>query len=270
MNDIYELKYSLNNDFLKALSTVVKAADALSIPYFIAGATARDIVLHGIFGHTPGRATRDIDTAIFVDSWSQYEEMRGKLIASGLIATDIAHRLTEPQSGLPVDILPFGTLEDSERRIQWPPKHVETMSVVGFSEAYESSIQVKYDDLLFHVASLPGIALMKLIAWWERGNENPKDASDFYLLLSKYQLIHIDRMWEDYIPSDLGYKVEFVTAFLLGFDMRDILKEKSKEILIDIRDNHQDGLITAMSKGNHGIDIDGLEIELKAFWRGLL
>ncbi|KOO05780.1 nucleotidyl transferase AbiEii/AbiGii toxin family protein (plasmid) [Vibrio chagasii] len=269
MTSTYTSKHSLNQEFIEALSYVVKVTNALDIPYFIAGATARDIVMHGIFGHAPGRATADIDTAIFVNTWVQFEDIKTSLISSGLIETDLVHRLREPKSGYPVDILPFGDLEDDERRIQWPPKHEETMSVIGFKEAFESSIKVVIDGLTFNVASLPGIALMKLIAWGERGNENSKDASDFFLLMNKYQLIHQDRLWESYVPQDFDWNVELVTAFLLGFDVRDILKEESEEVLLDIKNKHQDRLITGMVKGHGTVDIDALEKQLEAFWRGV-
>ncbi|BDP33622.1 MULTISPECIES: nucleotidyl transferase AbiEii/AbiGii toxin family protein [Vibrio] len=269
MTNTYTLNHSLNEDFINALKEVVKVTNALEIPYFIAGATARDIVIHGIFGHAPGRATADIDTAIFVDTWGQFEDIKASLISSGLTETDLVHRLREPKSGYPVDILPFGALEDAERRIQWPPKHEETMSVVGFKEAFESSLQVDIDGLTFSVASLPGIALMKLIAWAERGNENSKDASDFLLLLNKYQLIHQDRIWEDYVPQEFDYDVELVTAFLLGFDVRDILKSESEEVLLSIKNEHEDRLLTAMARGNGSVDLDDLENQLNAFWRGV-
>ncbi|EGQ7973452.1 hypothetical protein I7Z51_002374 [Vibrio parahaemolyticus] len=269
MTDTYRLKHSLNDQFINALTEVVAVTNSLDIPYFIAGATARDIVLHGIFGHAPGRATADIDTAIFVHNWTQFDEIKASLIKSGLTETEMVHRLREPKSGYPVDILPFGALEDAERRIQWPPKYKETMSVIGFYEAFESSIQVEINDLTFKVASLPGIALMKLIAWSERGDENSKDASDFLLLIQKYQLIHSDRIWEDYVPSDYEYNVDVVTAFLLGFDVRDILKAESKSILLELKNDHKDRLLTAMANGNRAVDMDALEQQLDAFWRGV-
>lgn len=57
-----------------------------------------DIVLHGIFGHAPGRATADIDTAIFVHNWTQFDEIKASLIKSGLTETEMVHRLREPKN----------------------------------------------------------------------------------------------------------------------------------------------------------------------------
>ena len=59
MTNIYTLQNSLDPLLHRALSNVVAAANSIQIDYFIAGATARDIVLHGIFGYAPkiGRAS---------------------------------------------------------------------------------------------------------------------------------------------------------------------------------------------------------------------
>lgn len=50
MTNTYTLSNSLNPVFEQALLRVTNAVSPLGVPYFIAGATARDIVLHGIFG----------------------------------------------------------------------------------------------------------------------------------------------------------------------------------------------------------------------------
>ena len=61
---------------------------------------------------------------------------------------------------------------------------------------------------------------MKLTAWDERGDENSKDATDFFTIMDKYQLIHDGRMWEEYVPAEQwDYDMEKSAAFLLGFDV---------------------------------------------------
>jgi len=71
------------------------------------------------------------------------------------------------------------------------------MSVVGFQEAYENALTVNLKGSELKVASLPGIVMLKLMAWDERGAENSKDATDFYSILSRYGQIHDGRLWED-------------------------------------------------------------------------
>ena len=50
---------------LRLLDPIAREADCA---YFVAGATARDLMLVNIHGLRPGRATRDIDFGIAVES----------------------------------------------------------------------------------------------------------------------------------------------------------------------------------------------------------
>lgn len=55
------------------------------------------------------------------------------------------------------------------------------MNVAGFEEALTSSVCMEIDDdLRVQVASLPGLTLLKLVAWSDRGRETNKDAADLY------------------------------------------------------------------------------------------
>ncbi|PSW21001.1 hypothetical protein C9I98_03340 [Photobacterium sanctipauli] len=270
MSNTYTLSNSLNPVFEQALLRVVEAVNSLAVPYFIAGATARDIVLHGIFGHAPIRATRDIDTAILVANWEEFDATKAKLLAAGLAPTEQTHRLREPESGLPVDIIPFGQLADQDGQIQWPPSHDITMSVVGFQEAYQTALTVTLGTATFKVASLPGIAMLKLMAWDERGFENSKDATDFYSILSKYGQIHDGRLWEDYVPGEaLDFNLERQAAFLLGFDLKDLLSQATLAVLVGIKSNKHDNFLSAIVRTHKGTSLDEVEAQLDAFWMGV-
>ena len=58
---------------LEVLTLVERLAHGLGLEYFVAGATARDILLYHVFGIEPGRATLDVDLGIALDSWSQFD-----------------------------------------------------------------------------------------------------------------------------------------------------------------------------------------------------
>lgn len=269
MTNIYTLSHSLNPQFERALDSLVRIINGLGVPYFIAGATARDVVLHGIHGYPPIRATRDIDTAILVDNWEAFGVLREKLLAAGLQTTRVEHRLTEPVTMLPVDIIPFGQVADARGDISWPPHFDITMSVAGFQEAYDSSLTVSWRDLTFQVASLPGIALLKLIAWLERGAGNRKDATDFFTVLSRYHEIHDGRLWEDYVPGEaLGYDVERQGAYLLGFDVKPLLTPSTFEVVTTIIHDKTDPFIAAITATHRGTDIDRVSQLLADFWLG--
>lgn len=90
-----------------ALSNVVAAANSIPLDYFIAGATARDIVLHGIFGYAPSRATRDIDTAIFIRSWDEFTHARNAPDRKRDAWDNTCTPFNRTKTGLPLDIIPL-------------------------------------------------------------------------------------------------------------------------------------------------------------------
>ena len=52
---------------LAVLTVVDRVARELGLDYFVTGATARDILLYGVFGIDTGRLTRDVDLAVALD-----------------------------------------------------------------------------------------------------------------------------------------------------------------------------------------------------------
>lgn len=55
------------------------AAMQLHIPYFVIGATARDILIEHVHGLETTRATRDIDFAVSVASWEGFTQLKEQL-----------------------------------------------------------------------------------------------------------------------------------------------------------------------------------------------
>lgn len=175
---------------LRALDPVARAVDC---EYFVAGATARDLILVNVHGLRPGRATRDIDFGIAVRSWDQFARLKEGLVATGQFESNqkMLQRLvySDQSAGfsIPVDLIPFGGVTDHNRTIKWPPSRDIVMNVAGFEEALASSVSMQLEDsLTVRVASLPGLALLKLIAWSDRSRETNKDAADLFRLLTTY------------------------------------------------------------------------------------
>ena len=179
---------------------VDKAASQLNIPYLIVGAMARDIVMAYGFGAAIERATRDIDFGIQVASWSDFDKLQSQLIDQGFSQSTEPQRLISPEEwdldiGY-IDLVPFGALSDAGDLIAWPPKGEIKMSVLGFAEALNNATHVRIDadpELIVPVASPPGMALLKLVAWADRDIAlRPKDAQDLLYLMNTY--LKIDAM----------------------------------------------------------------------------
>jgi predicted nucleotidyltransferase len=73
---------------IRVLRAVNHVASALNCPFFVAGATARDLMLVNVYGLRPGRATRDIDFGIAVESWDEFQGLKERMIATGQFAGD--------------------------------------------------------------------------------------------------------------------------------------------------------------------------------------
>lgn len=225
MSNIYELKHPLNPAFEPVLNIIIDVTTQLDIPYFIAGATARDLLLFHVFNKDPGRKTHDIDTAILVSDWESFAAVKSALLASGLSETKLPYRLMHESSGLPIDIIPFGSIADKTGEIQWPPEHAVTMSVIGFQEAFDYAVLVDIGQgVSIKVTSLAGLVLLKLMAWQERRLETIKDVTDFLTILTEYPNVEFDRLYDDFIPAEkLNYDIERQGAFLLGYDLNMLL-----------------------------------------------
>ncbi len=121
-----------------------------------------------------------------------------------------------------VDLIPFGVLENSHNTIAWPPDMSIMMNVAGYRDAHASAASVEIEPgIMMSIASIPGIAVLKLFAWVDRGQENPKDAIDLVTLLRQYhEAGNQDRIYEDATAAleAVGYDIELAGAWLLGRD----------------------------------------------------
>lgn len=64
---------------LAVLRAIAGTTRELGLPYFVAGAMARDIVLTNVFGIDTGRATQDVDLAVALENWDQFKIIKEKL-----------------------------------------------------------------------------------------------------------------------------------------------------------------------------------------------
>ncbi len=67
---------------IEALKSISRSADILSVDYFIVGATARDLVF-GVYDIATGRATKDLDVGIQVETWDHFFQLKTSLLDTG-------------------------------------------------------------------------------------------------------------------------------------------------------------------------------------------
>jgi predicted nucleotidyltransferase len=202
--------------------------------FYIIGATARDIILSGIYKQKPGRMTDDLDIAIAIADWQKYAD-----IATGLETLEGFHKSKQQKQRFwfknvfMLDIVPFGEIAKADNNIYWPPEETHAMSVAGFTDVAKHTLQISVDNsFTIYVASLPGIFLLKLAAWRDRHLETNKDAFDMAFIIINYLEINIERAaTQNYDLYDVENFSTFIAgASLLGRDMKEILKN-NPEIL---------------------------------------
>lgn len=206
---------------------VKNAGTALGLDPFLVGATARIILLENVFGLYTGRATRDIDFAFALEDWAQFQAIKDRLTTTAPFdeAGGAVQRLiynAKSGNGFIVDLIPFGGLQNSRNTIAWPPDMSIMMNVAGYRDAQSSAVQVEIEPgIVISIASIPGLAVLKLFAWVDRRLQNPKDAFDLLTLLRQYnEAGNQERVYEDAITAleAVEYDVELAGAWLLGHD----------------------------------------------------
>jgi predicted nucleotidyltransferase len=214
----------------QVLARVDTAAREAGIDYLVVGATARTILSIGLVGRPPERTTRDIDIAAAVGSWADFERLADKLEKRGRSPHSF---LVE---GVEVDVVPYGGIEGEDRTILWPDDH--RMNVRGLSEAVDSAETVVLPGgLAARVPSIPALALLKLLTWWDRRASTRRDAIDLATMIDWYSSgTYFDRLYDD--EMDVLARHDFdpgpAGAWLLGSHMPGLLDHPGTEALLRI------------------------------------
>lgn len=238
---LLDLSGKINPELVEIYKTVAQVADGLGIPFFVVGATARDMVLELGYGISPSRATHDIDLGVKVADWQQFNALKEGLIATGSFRSCESAQRIFHVTGWPMDIVPFGQISGPESSIAWPPRQEVEMNVMGFDEAHTHSMLVKLEsnpDFLVRFASPAGWALLKIIAWAARTDgAQVKDALDLLLILKNYaEAGNSDRLYESEqeLLIEEGHDLEYAGARLLGRDITGIAKQESRNKVLEI------------------------------------
>jgi predicted nucleotidyltransferase len=250
---------------LMVISEIQQAATKLGAPVFVVGAVARIILLEHIYGLSAGRATTDVDFAFALNDWEQFHVLKTLLLENPRFnaSKDVPHRLyfnaPDLEHSYKVDLIPFGGIETSPNTIAWPPDMAVMMNVAGFSDAFAAAVCVEVSPgIEAAVASLPGIAILKLFAWADRRHENPKDAFDLVMLLRSYHEAGNDsRIYENASAlaalEAVDYDPELAGAWLLGSDVAAMVSTATAAGLETLLNGAtRDRLIEDMSRAMRG------------------
>jgi predicted nucleotidyltransferase len=261
-----------------------EATTALGIRYLVVGAMARDLVLEYGFDAGIERGTRDVDFGIQVNFWDDFQILKSTLLSQGFREDEKSgeQRLIGPDawdlSLDSLDLIPFGGVQDKNANIFWPPKENIVMSVLGFDEALRTAIKVTISRdplLVIPVASLPGITLLKLVAWTDRAaDKKAKDAQDLRFIMVNYNKIKeiSDLIYTDGVMERYDYDADLASAHILGKHAGEIVDDATRNQIEkifndDIVGRTRENLILDMSPSKM-TEPDHAEDLLDAFWDG--
>jgi predicted nucleotidyltransferase len=257
-------------DLLSVLEAVAEAcgrreADFMEEDFFLIGALARDVLLEHIYGTEVPLTTGDVDVAVAVEGWQAYEDLRRALAEEhGFERGPEKQRLRSPE-GTPLDLVPFGGVEEEGGKARFPPEGSPELTVLGFEVAWEAALPVRFGEgpvgegsgdrgTVLRVASLEGLALLKLVSWNERPRKRARDAQDLCLLLQHFYDARLELITErhaDLFDTDSFSKPK-ASARALGREVARLLRGPPLETLLvdtlrrETADIHQSRLARAM------------------------
>ncbi|WP_216726282.1 nucleotidyl transferase AbiEii/AbiGii toxin family protein [Hymenobacter siberiensis] len=219
-----------------AMAALQRAFDHFGINFYLIGAVARDIWMTQIYAEPDRRTTKDLDLAVFINDTAEYDALLTWLVEQqGFARTQSsAFCLLYPSatgSGhVAVDLMPFGAIADEAGDVYFSGRGMERISTVGFTEVLaEAATVATPTGQQWRVVTLPGIVVLKLVAWQDRP-ERGKDAVDIWNLLEVYfNLVqeeiytsHLELLNEDETPDTTNLML-LVGARVLGRHVRQLL-----------------------------------------------
>jgi predicted nucleotidyltransferase len=265
------------------LTSLQGACDDLGVALFVIGALARDLHLQHLNDIDVPRRTRDVDVAVAVDGWESYAGLRDRLITEYNFTDEDPKQRIRSLEGVQVDLVPFGRIADSNGRIKFPPDDRPEMTVLGLEEARRTAVSVAFDSGgTVDVVSLPGLGLLKLIAWDERPRERAHDAQDLCFILRTYFDVELDTIVErhgDLFDED-DFNRPLVSARAYGRMVASLLRQNDalREHVVHIleretADPHQSSLADAMNAAGchpkYDMRFDSITSLLKGIREGL-
>lgn len=255
-----DISNKISRPIVDVLVQMKEIAESLEIPFFLVGASARDMFFSALFDVKTRRASLDVDIGIMVSSWEEVTRLIDALVATGHFApiNQLRSKFRHQNQTL-VDIVPFGTIESPSGKVQWPSSDV-IMTTIGFGEALKYSIEVQIRSqpvVLVRISTPPALVMLKLIAWDEKYPERAKDAQDIQYILESYIDAGNDGRLDDE-DADLREEEDFdygmASARIVGRDIARIASADTMSAVLRIIERETDTtsdfkLLTDMTRG---------------------
>jgi len=214
-------------EITEMLSALERGLKKFGIDFYLVGAVARDVWMSGINKITPRRTTGDIDFAVLINDKGIYEELKEHLIQNESFQPTHENAFVLLwKDKTEVDLLPFGTIEDEEGKVTVQGTGYTSIHVPGFSEVYAEGLpEVELaNEHTFKFCTLPGIVVLKLIAWDDRPEARRDDIKDISDILNHFFEMYQEEIWSNHndLFDDEKAELIHIAARVMGREMKKI------------------------------------------------
>jgi len=229
----YKINYnqlSQQPGITEMLYALQRGLEKFGIDFYLVGAVARNVWMTGINNIAPRRTTGDIDFAVLINDNGVYEALKTYLIITeGFQPYKGNEYVLIWKENLEVDLLPFVAIDDGDTKFTSNGLGLTSISLQGFTEIYNDGLPTL--DLegkhQFKFCTLPGIVLLKLIAWDDRPESRRDDIKDISDILNHFFDMNDNEIFENH--HDLFEKEEaslkHIAARVMGREMSKIAKK---------------------------------------------
>lgn len=184
--------------FKESFDCIDEVMQELKIPYYLIGASAiaLELLEEGI---KPSRGTKDIDFAVMVSSMRSYEQIIAALEVKGFRKVAAPWTFYSSMFKVAIDVLPFGEIKE-KLTVDFNNRHTD-LHVLGFREVMAEAVQVYIEDKIANIPPLPGMVILKLIAWSDRPEERENDLSDILKIIQHYYNLKWDEIVEQHYDT---------------------------------------------------------------------
>lgn len=210
---------ALDAKLLVAITRLAGSPSAQTLA--LIGASAITLRMPGQYWH----ATADLDVVFAGDSADASRILAGQV--DGRVDPRFEHRIYTPE-GVKVDVLPVVVHGVTGRRHRWPVSGIE-MNFAGLQHALPHSDALEVaPGLVFRVARLYVIALLKIIAYMDDHARRRRDLDDLAHLLEYYAFDDYDRRFADDL-IDAQENADDAGAYALGRDVGALAETDERE-----------------------------------------
>lgn len=220
------------------LSALEKGFSIFGIDFYLVGAVARDAWMNGINKIAPGRTTGDIDFAVLINDKGVYEQLKEYLIKEKGFQPSKENAFVLIKDNTEVDLLPFGAIEDEHGRVTVQGTGYTTMDVPGFKEVYDAGLPQmelsaghgESSTHTFKFSTLPGIVLLKLLAWDDRPESRRDDIKDISDILNHFFDMYDEEIWANHndLFENEDDNLKWIAARVMGREISKIAKQNEK------------------------------------------